>query len=151
MKQGQSIVFVCEHGSAKSVVAAAHFNRIAAKRGLGLLAVSRGTDPDTEIAPAADAGLRADGLEAVGRSPAEFTQADAAGAAFVVTFCELPRSYATAALVEQWDGVPPVSEDYAMARDEIVIRIERLTDGLGAGTEKERPPAGASGHTSSGA
>ena len=63
-----------------------------------------------------------------------FTQADAAGAALVVTFCELPRSYATAALVEPWDGVPPVSEDYAMARDEIVVRIGRLVDGLGAGT-----------------
>jgi protein-tyrosine-phosphatase len=134
MNQGQSIVFVCEHGSAKSVVAAAHFNRLAGERGLGLRAVSRGTDPDEELAPAAEAGLRADGLAAGERPPAKLTQADAAGAACVVTFCELPRSYATAAPVERWDGVPPVSEDYAMARDEIVVRIGRLIDGLGAGT-----------------
>ena len=133
MKLSQSIVFVCEHGSAKSVVAAAHFNRLAGERGLGLRAVSRGTDPDAEIAPAAEAGLRADGLAAGERSPAKLTQADADGAALVVTFCELPDSYATAAPVERWEGVPPVSEDYAKARDEIVGRIRRLLDGLEAG------------------
>ena len=134
MNQRQAIVFVCEHGSAKSVVAAAHFNRLAGERGLGLRAVSRGTGPDPEIAPPAEAGLRADGFAAVERLPAKLTQEEAAGAVLVVTFCELPRSYATAAPVERWDGVPPVSEDYAKARDEIVGRIRRLLDGLGAGT-----------------
>lgn len=133
MKQRQTIVFVCEHGSAKSVVAAAHFNRLVGERNLGFLAVSRGTDPDAEIAPAAEAGLRADGLDAGGRSPTKLTQADAAGAALVVTFCELPGSYTKAAPVERWDGVPPVSEDYAKARDEIVGRIRRLLDGLVVG------------------
>ena len=137
MKQEQTIVFVCEHGSAKSVVAAAHFNRLAGERGLGLRAVSRGTDPDAEIAPAAEAGLRADGLVAGGRSPAKLTQADADGAALVVTFCALPGSYATAAPVERWDGVPPVSENYAKARDEIVGRTSRLLDGLATGNQKE--------------
>jgi arsenate reductase (thioredoxin) len=132
MKQEQTIVFVCEHGSAKSVVAAAHFNRLAGERGSGLRAVSRGTDPDAEIAPNAEAGLRADGLGAVDRSPAKLTQADAAGAVRVVTFCELPEAYTTAERVEHWDDVPPVSEDYAKARDEIVGRIRRLLDGLGA-------------------
>lgn len=137
MKREQTIVFVCEHGSAKSVVAAAHFNRLVGERGLGLCAVSRGTDPDPEIAPAAEAGLRADSLAAGDRSPAKLTQADADGAALVVTFCALPRSYTTAAPVERWDGVPPVSEDYAKARDEIVGRIRRLLDGLATGNKKE--------------
>src|SRR5688572_249911 len=48
-----TVLFVCEHGSAKSVVAAAHFNRIAADRGLPFRAISRGTAPDPEMAPAA--------------------------------------------------------------------------------------------------
>ncbi len=51
-----TILFVCEHGSAKSVVAAAHFNRIAAARGLPFRAISRGTVPDAEMAPAAVKG-----------------------------------------------------------------------------------------------
>ena len=52
-KPAGTILFVCEHGSAKSVVAAAHFNRIAAARGLPFRAISRGTVPDVEMAPAA--------------------------------------------------------------------------------------------------
>ena len=137
MNQRQAIVFVCEHGSAKSVVAAAHFNRLAGERGLGLRAVSRGTEPDEALAPAAEAGLRADGLAPGDLSPAKLTQGDAAGAVRVVAFCELPRSYATAAPFERWDGVPPVSEDYAKAREEIVGRIRRLLDGLETGNQKE--------------
>ena len=88
MRQEQTIVFVCEHGSPKSIVAAAHFYRLAGERDLGLRAVSRGTDPDAENAPNAEGGLRADGLAAVERSPAKFTQADADAAVRVVTFCE---------------------------------------------------------------
>ena len=137
MEQEQTVVFVCEHGSAKSVVAAAHFNRLAGERGLGLRAVSRGTDPDAEIAPNAEAGLRGDGLAHFERSPAKLTQEDAAGAVRVVTFCELSEAYMTAAPVERWDDVPPVSEDYARARDEIVGRIGLLLDGLEAGKKNE--------------
>ncbi|HEX6623547.1 MAG TPA: hypothetical protein VF064_07525 [Pyrinomonadaceae bacterium] len=135
MKQEQIIVFVCEHGSAKSVVAAAHFNRLAGERGLELRAISRGTDPDAEIAPNAKAGLRADGLVTSERPPAKLVQADAAGVTRVVTFCELPEAYVTTARVERWDGVPPVSEDYEKARDEIVGLIRRLLDELESGNQ----------------
>ena len=48
-----TVLFVCEHGSAKSTVAAAHFDRLAAERGLAARAISRGTSPDAELAPAA--------------------------------------------------------------------------------------------------
>ena len=137
MAQEQTIVFVCEHGSAKSVVAAAHFNRLADERGLGLRAVSRGTDPDAEIASNAVIGLKDDGLVAVEQWPTKLTQADAAGAARVVTFCELPTANLTDTPVERWDGVPLVSEDYAKARDEIVERLVRLLDALEAGNLQE--------------
>ena len=130
MKQEQTVIFVCEHGSAKSVVAAAHFNRLAGERGLKLRAVSRGTDPDAEVAPNAEAGLRNDDLVVVDRVPVKLSQADAAGAARIVTFCELPAAYVTAAPVERWDGVSPVSENYERARGEIVERLRRLLDDL---------------------
>ena len=131
MKGKQTIVFVCEHGAAKSVVAAAYFNRLASEQFLPLCAVSRGTDPDREVAPNAEAGLRADGLVVSERSPAKLMRSDAAAAARIVTFCELPEACVTAT-VERWDGVPPVSEDYETARDEIVRRVIRLLDQLKA-------------------
>src|SRR5688572_5272272 len=71
-----TVLFVCEHGSAKSVVAAAHFNRIAADRGLPFRAISRGTEPDPEMAPAAVSGLRGDGLKPDDPVPTKLGQSD---------------------------------------------------------------------------
>ena len=126
-----TVLFVCEHGSAKSVVAAAHFNRLAAERGLELRAVSRGTVPDQEMAPAAVAGLRADGLRPAGTAPVKLTQADLDAAARVVSFCDIPTELESRVPVERWE-VPPVSTDYAAARAAIVVRIENLLREMGA-------------------
>ena len=46
-----TIVFVCEHGAAKSVVAAAQFNRLAEERHLPYRGIARGTEPQEDIAP----------------------------------------------------------------------------------------------------
>jgi hypothetical protein len=56
------ILFVCEHGSAKSVVSAAHFDDAAAKSGLPYRAIVRGVHPDKEIPPYITSGLAAEGL-----------------------------------------------------------------------------------------
>jgi hypothetical protein len=57
-----TVVFVCLHGSAKSQMAAAHFNRIASERGLPFTAVSRGIEVDTLIPTRIRDGLNLDGL-----------------------------------------------------------------------------------------
>ena len=48
----ETVVFVCEHGSAKSVIAAAHFNHLAAEKGLPYRAIARGCAPQ-KVRPAA--------------------------------------------------------------------------------------------------
>jgi protein-tyrosine-phosphatase len=124
-KPADTILFVCEHGSAKSVVAAAHFNRIAAARGLPFRAVSRGTVPDAEMTPAAIGGLLGDGLKPDDPAPAKLEQSDLDAAVRVVTFCDLPPGLQARSSVEQWE-VPPVSNEYAASREAILLRIERL-------------------------
>ena len=57
MEKKQTVVFVCEHGAAKSVLAAAYFNRFAAQMGLDMQAVARGTKPDQELSPQTVKGL----------------------------------------------------------------------------------------------
>ena len=57
------VLFVCLHGSPKSLIAAEYFNRLAAARGLGARAVSAGTEPDDVIPPRVVQGLRADGID----------------------------------------------------------------------------------------
>ena len=120
-----TVLFICEHGSAKSVVAAAHFNRIAAARGLSFRAVSRGTAPDTAMAPAAVAGLLGDGLKPDDPAPSQLEQADLDAAVRVVTFCDLPSGLQARSPVERWE-VPPVSTEYPASRDAMLQEIERL-------------------------
>lgn len=64
-----TVVFVCLHGSAKSLIAAEHFRRLAEEQGLDVCATSAGTDPDPEIPPHVIEGLLADGIDVRGRRP----------------------------------------------------------------------------------
>jgi protein-tyrosine-phosphatase len=113
------------------VVAAAHFRRLAAARGLAVEAAAAGTEPDPELAPGAVKGLAGDGLPAAPRRPRPVTLYDLESAARVVSFgCDLTP--ARGQRVDQWD-VPAVSEGYAAARDRIVARVEELVAELAAG------------------
>ena len=122
-----SIIFVCEHGAAKSVVAAAFFNKLASERNLNIRAIARGTNPDTELSPNAVTGLQADGLVASESIPQKLSLEEIKNTQRVIAFYELPKEYQNKP-IEQWDGVPPVSEDYEKARDVIVERINRLLE-----------------------
>jgi protein-tyrosine-phosphatase len=124
-KPAGPVLFVCEHGSAKSIVAAAHFNQIAAARGLPFRAISRGTVPDAEMAPAAVKGLLGDGLKPDEPAPTKLEQSDLDAAVRVVTFCALPPELQARSPVEQWE-VPPVSTEYAASREAMLVQIERL-------------------------
>jgi hypothetical protein len=83
--QGRTIVFVCEHGSAKSTIAAAHFNAMANKSGLPYRAIARGVHPDKEIPPHVKSGLAAEGLDIRGWQPKRFSDGDALRADRVIT------------------------------------------------------------------
>jgi len=122
------IVFVCEHGSAKSLVAASFCERLARDRGLALRAVSRGTAPDASVPAAVLEGLRGDGFDAAAFRPRALTDADVATAAGVVAIgVDLGELTARAgARLERWDGIPALSDGYALARAVIVSRLSSL-------------------------
>lgn len=126
MSQDPVIVFVCEHGAAKSVIAAAYFNKCAREANFRLHAIARGTHPDPELSPLAVTGLQADGLTPTESSPQRLSLADIESAQRLITFCELPVEYQGKIPVERWDAVPSVSENYEKARDAIIARIRLL-------------------------
>jgi len=128
--QKQAVVFVCEHGGAKSVVAAALFNARASARHLPFRAESRGVVPDPGLAPAAVAGLRSDGLAPDRDVPLRVGRADVDRAAVVVAIDPLPPDLAQRARVEVWDAIPPISVDYKASRDAMLPRIEALLEEL---------------------
>ena len=128
MNRNSTIVFVCEHGAAKSVIAVAYFNKLAGETNLDVHAIARGTNPDLELSPKAVTGLRDDGLTPTELVPQKISLADVESAQRIITFCELPDEYKEKVILEQWDGVPPVSENYKKARDAIVERINKLLE-----------------------
>ena len=129
MNTTRSVLFVCLHGAAKSVLAAADFGRLAAERGLAITADAAGTEPDPAMAPGVVAALRAEGVELSGKRPRRVTAADTARAARVVTFgCELGEAAPSSVPVERWDDVPAVSENLPLARAAIRRHLDRLLD-----------------------
>jgi hypothetical protein len=130
----KTIVFVCLHGSVKSQMAAAHFNRIAQERGLPYRAISRGIKVDASIPPRIRDGLKLDGLAPLDDVPQTLTSNEAAGAVKVIAFDAVPDDKRGAAEVNYWSDVP-ATKDYGAVRDAIVHHIDDLIPSL-----SERPP-----------
>ena len=126
-----TILFICEHGAAKSVIAAAHFDKLAKARGLKYRAVFRGTNPDPALAPSAVKGLTEDGIDTRGWKPEVVTKKDLEVASAVVTLgCTLPDKEAVAGKVSEWNDTPSVGQNYQAARDYTVQRVQLLVDDL---------------------
>jgi arsenate reductase len=127
------ILFVCLHGAAKSVLAAADCRRLARARGLDVTAAS-GTEPDVAVAPGVVRTLLAEGLDLSDQQPRKVTSADTAAASRIVAFgCDLRDVAAPGVAVEQWTDVPPVGDDLPAARAVIRQHLERLLDECAAG------------------
>jgi arsenate reductase len=127
-----TVVFVCEHGNVKSLIAREWFNRRAAERGLGMRAVSRGLAPEASVPPAIAVALRGDGFDVGKFEPRGFEAADAAGALRIVGIgVDLLSSRARGdSPLDTWEGIPPASERYLDSRDALRARIEALLDNL---------------------
>ena len=124
------VVFVCEHGNVKCLIAQEWFNRRARERGLAVRAVSRGRKPEASVpAPIADA-LGRDGFEVRAFVPQPPSASEMRKAARVVAIGLEKKALGPDIEVETWDGVPPASEDYAAARDALRARIETLLSAL---------------------
>jgi len=109
-RSAPTIVFVCQHGAAKSAMAAAYWNRLAALRGVSIRATAVGTDPDPEVSPQVAAALLEEGIDIRDQRP---------------------RMVTPDVSVIQSVGVPAASEDFPEARETIVARVAQLLDGCG--------------------
>jgi len=138
-QQPSKVVFVCEHGVAKSVIAAAHLRRLAAEKGLNLEVISRGSAPEPEIPATVIGGLKKDGIAFTPFKPAQVTRADLTGAVAVISFGPDVTSLIDGkAKVLDWSATPSVSANYDAARSYIVTRLEELIETLRSQTSPSR-------------
>lgn len=153
---GPAIVFVCEHGAAKSVVATAYFNKLAADRGLPFRATFRGTSPQDNLSVRAVEGLKADGIAVPTGKPTSIGDADIAAATHIFAIgCTLPDAARRSGKSADWSDVPD-DRGYGPMRDAIVRHVELLLANLSRGSaarpetvavafdkrDLDRPPSG---------
>lgn len=127
--QTSKVIFVCEHGAAKSVIAADYFNKLAKERGLTWEAVCRATAPDSTLNPGTRAGLKNDDIKP-NSSPQKLSLTDTAGVKRIILFTPLPKNFKSRIKVEDWSSLKDIDLDYSHRRDAIVNQINILLDSL---------------------
>lgn len=122
-----AVLFLCQYGGAKSVLAAAYFNRIAEERGLAYAAIAAAAEEPYDAVPQAVADyLERDGIDVRSFKPRQVAAEDVAEAAKVVTIdCTLAGVES-----DRWDDVPKVSEDLERSAAAIRRHVEALADEL---------------------
>lgn len=131
--QMKTVVFVCEHGGARSTVASAYFNKMAEERNLPYRSVSRGLAPDPAISKETEQGLQRDGFTTSQFSPIQLSKKDITPTTILISLdCTVPSEFQT---YQAWRGIPAISENYVAAREEIVKHLNSLVEGF-----KERDP-----------
>jgi arsenate reductase (thioredoxin) len=124
------VVFVCEHGAAKSVIATAYFNKLAAERRLPFRATFRGTSPQDNLSVRAVEGLKADGLQIPSGKPSAISDVDVSRATHIFAIgCTLPEKAQRSGKASDWSDVPD-DQGYAPMRDAIVRHVKQLLDQL---------------------
>jgi arsenate reductase (thioredoxin) len=127
--QTKKIVFVCEHGAAKSVIATTYFNRLAAERGLPWEAVCRATAPDSTLSAGTRAGLKNDNIPQ-NQNPQKLSWYDTTNVERIILFTPLPANYETAIPTEDWSQLQNVDAHYQQRKAAIIKQLNTLLDSL---------------------
>jgi len=124
-----TVLFMCPHGAAKSVLASAYFKQLALERGLNVRVLSAGTEPDAQVAPSVAAHLKAQGYALPITTPRRVTREDMQTADVVISIgCDVKDLPPPHGRLVQWDDVPAPSEDFAAADKRIRERVIELID-----------------------
>jgi arsenate reductase (thioredoxin) len=126
-----TILFLCPHHAAKSVIAAAYFDRLAQQQQLPFAAASAGTEPDAVVSPKVADMLLTEGIDVTGHRPRRVTQEELVQAQRVISMgCTPDELNLAPERVEQWSDIPMVSQDLYGARDAIRTHVEALVTEL---------------------
>jgi protein-tyrosine-phosphatase len=122
------IIFVCEHGGARSTIASVYFNKLANTIHLPYQSIFRGLTPATTITKETKKGLMADGFETESLSPIALSPKDISPNTLLISLdCDAPSSFQP---FHTWKGIPAISEDYNVSRNTIVNLLKDLINEL---------------------
>jgi protein-tyrosine-phosphatase len=125
-----TVLFMCPHGAAKSVLATAYFKKQARARGLDVDVKAVGTEPDPAVAPVVVPHRTATGYEVPVAKPQLVSPEDLTAADLVVSLgCDLAGRPVRGEM-RRWDDIPSPSADFAGADAAIKQHVDRLVDEL---------------------
>jgi arsenate reductase len=130
-RQPETVLFICEFGTAKSVIAREMFRRRAAARNIAVDALSRGLVIEDHITPELRRNLSADGIDPYSEPFKVLQPQDWQRASVIVAFNSLPDTVPKSK-VRDWTDVPSVVSQYPAARVALAQRIEALLDEFAA-------------------
>lgn len=129
-KPAPTVLFMCPHGAAKSLMASAYFQKVAKERGLNVRVDSAGTDPDPQLSKGVVAHLEKNGYAIPIEKPRAATAADMSSADVVISMgCDLSRLPAPKGVVKNWK-VPDFSADFNAAEQAIRDQVNKLVEEL---------------------
>lgn len=129
----QKVAFVCLYGSAKSVIAAQYFNRIAIEKNPPFRATTSGPEPDQEVPENVAAGLKSRGIDVAQYRSVLIAADQLSDANLIVSFaCDAARRLAPSKPDGRWDECAVVSDDFEIAWTSITSRVEKLVSRLSA-------------------
>ncbi len=125
-KEKQIVVFVCEHGAGRSVIASAYFNKLVQEQQLNYQAVFRGLQPDSTLSADTKTGLAKDGFVVPNDwQPKALSNQDIERASQVVTLnCNVSGESTTSKPVQKWSEIPSITGNYEVARDSIYVKVK---------------------------
>jgi arsenate reductase (thioredoxin) len=128
----QTIIFLCPHAAAKSVIAAAYFNRLARERGLDFVADAAGTDPQEAVSPAVVKLLGEEGIDVSQHKPRRVTELELKTAYRIVSLgCVIEDLALPPNTVDDWSDVPAPGQDLLGARQLIESHVDTLLNEIG--------------------
>lgn len=127
----QTVLFLCPHNAAKSVIASAYFNQMAEAAGLSWVGDSAGTEPDERVAPVVVEMMAREGLDVSQVKPRHLAPNELQSAVRIVSIGCTAEELGDAARVEYWD-VPMFSQDAEGSRAAIKRHVEQLVQELSA-------------------
>jgi protein-tyrosine-phosphatase len=129
--EAAKVVFVCGHGTVKSVIASEWFNKLAVDQHLAIRAVARGVEPGEGVPTGIQENLRQDGFDLRSFKATQLTKADLSGAARVVAIgVDSPLFAGSPVAVEKWNDIPAAASGYAASRDLMRERVQKMLKDL---------------------
>jgi protein-tyrosine-phosphatase len=133
-----TVLFMCPHGAAKSVLASAYFIKAAKERGLNVRVLSAGTEPDPAVSVAVAKRITEQGLPVPIDKPRRVADEEFRNADVVISIgCDLKGLPEPRGLVQRWDEVPSPSENLDATDAAIRKRVQALIETLSRARDRK--------------